>query len=150
MNGKSHNPLAADYLRRALKKLAAATIACGTLMLTGCELGGMVDSKIEAKAREYFPTAEVVHPTKNVLQIDTRLSITEKFAAKVMGELIRQNLQELKFLPLAGYSVLVFGFDGGTCGWYAQRPTYFGCNVDADQIVRWYSLDGLPLRGYYR
>jgi hypothetical protein len=75
-----------------MRSTASVIVTCAALALSGCDLNQMVDAKVEAKAREYFPLAEVSHPQHDILLIKTHVgNISEKFAAQVMATLIQKT-----------------------------------------------------------
>jgi hypothetical protein len=116
-------------------------------LCTGCDLSQMVDSKVQAKAREYFPLAEVSHPRRDILTIKTHLgNITEKFAAQVMANLIKSNRNDLEMgLSLAGFRMFAVEFDEGVCSWLPEQPMYFRCaaNGASQAQIHLYSVYGV-------
>jgi hypothetical protein len=126
-----------------VRKLTVVVVALSGLMLTGCNPSEMMDSAVASKAREYFPAAEVSHPSRDRLIIDTHVrNVSEAFGAKVMGELLKENRQSLQAgMALLGYTLFAVSFDDKGCAWSPNDPTKFECGSRNAPEVRTYLID---------
>jgi hypothetical protein len=101
-----------------------AALAGAALLLTACDPTSMVDSSVQKQMQQYFPAAEISHPRRNMLVIQTHVSnITELFAAEVMKKVISDHGAELGIgMPFGGYTMLAVMFEGGgTCEWVPSQ-----------------------------
>jgi len=109
--------------------------AVGLLFLCGCEV---VDRNVLETARVYWPQAELFHPRRDTVLIETHMSgISGQFAAKTFKAMLAENGRELReaFL-VSGYTILILGFDGYHVVWSLQRERYVV--LDQNQYFRLY------------
>jgi len=129
---------------RVIRCLTIAVVIVFSILLSGCDVGDMVDSKVLTNVQEYFPLAEVRHTQKGVLNVDTRVgNVTEKFGAKVFQSMLSENSTQLQFgLGLAGYTTLIVGFEDFVCFWSPeQRANQFTCIARFAKTGRVYRIN---------
>src|SRR5215467_6892209 len=107
-------------------KKSIALLAPVALFLSGCDISDMVDGNILPTARAFFPAAQINHPRRDIIEINTHVSnVTEAFAQQVMAKLVSDHCchgglnfgdMDLVF-PLAGYNMLSLTFDNALCIW---------------------------------
>jgi len=73
-----------------VRKFALAIIAAVSLLLwCGCE---MVDQQVLEKVRAYWPQAELFHPRRDTVLIETHVSgITAEFAKETFKAMLAQH-----------------------------------------------------------
>jgi hypothetical protein len=126
-----------------MRNVATALLLLGCVILPGCDVNDMVDSKVLSTVQEYFPLAEIGKPQPDVLAINIHVgNVTEKFGAKVFQTMLADNAAELQLgFGLARYTRLLVAFDDFSCLWDIRRNAQFG---SSDRPAR----QGVPGRMY--
>lgn len=105
------------------------------LLLSGCEV---VDRTVLQQAQAYWPQAELFHPRRDTILIETRMSgISVQFAGDVFKTMLAQHGQEMRpAFQASGYTILLLGFDGYHVLWSLPRERYWVLN--RDQYIQFY------------
>jgi hypothetical protein len=95
-----------------------------TLCLTGCEF---VDSKVLTECRKYFPQAEILHPRREILHIQTHVgNVSGLFATKTFEAMYADHGKKLAMAAsFAGYRWIILGFDDFKVVWNVRESTSF-------------------------
>jgi hypothetical protein len=95
-----------------------------TLCLGGCEF---VDSKVLTECRKYFPQAEILHPRREILEIQTHVgNVSRLFAAKTFETMYADKGKKLaRAASIAGYDWVILGFDDFKVVWNIRDTTSF-------------------------
>lgn len=113
-----------------MRSLAVLVLAIGSVILSGCDVGDMVDSRVLSSVQEYFPLADIHKPQPDILAVNTHVgNVTEKFGAKVFQGMLAENATQLQMgFRLVGYTRLIVSFEDFSCFWDIRRNAQFGCS----------------------
>lgn len=126
-----------------MRSVAIVVVVLGSVILSGCDVGDMVDSNVLSTVREYFPLAEIHKPRPDILAVSIHVgNVSEKFGAKVFQTMLGDNMAQLQMgFGLAKYNTLMVVFDDFSCLWDMRRNAQFACSDGPIQA-------GVPLRVY--
>jgi hypothetical protein len=125
-----------------------AVLVLIALCLTGCEV---VDSKILAGCREYFPQTEIKHPRRDILHIETHVgNVSQRFVAKTFQAMHAERGKDLALAASVGrYRWIIVGFNDFNVVWNPRDGTDFSV-MDPTAFQTWarqtFGPDGLKYR----